>query len=136
MLKQFSVYLFSVVVCITLLFGCENQKEMEDPKASLEKLAEEYWTKRLVDKDYEFTYNLELQKESIPFSEYLKRVKSGGQIEILSVKTKNVEIDQDNGIATMTARCRPRLAPGGVDSIYRDFWVLKANQWKHKLPKK
>jgi len=137
MLKQFSVYLLSVIICIMLLFGCENQEKMKDPKASLEKVAEQYWQKRLIDKDYEFTYNLELEQGSIPFPEYLKRVKSAGQIEILSIKTKEVKIDQDKGNVTLTAKCRVPMVPKEFEMpLFQDLWVLKSNQWKHKLPEK
>jgi hypothetical protein len=137
MLKQFSVYLLSFIICIMFLFGCENQEKMKDPKASLEKVAEEYWQKRLIDKDYEFTYNLEQEQESIPFPEYLKKVKSAGQIEILSIKTKEVVIDQDKGTVTLTATCRvPTVRKEFQMPLPNDLWILESNQWKHKLPEK
>lgn len=137
MLKQFSVYLLSVILCMTLLFGCENQEKMKDPKANLEKVAEQYWQKRLIDKDYEFTYNLELDKGSIPFEEYLKIVKNAGQIEVLSIKTKEVKIDQDRGNVVLTAKSRVPMIPKEIEMpIFQDLWVIKSNQWKHKLPEK
>ena len=137
MLKQFSVYLVSVIICIILLFGCENQEKMKDPKASLEKVAEEYWQKRLIDRDYEFTYNLELEQDSIPFREYLKRVQSAGQIKILSIKTKEVVIDQDKGTVTLIAMCRVAMAKKEFPMpIPHDLWVVESNQWRHKLPEK
>ncbi len=110
---------------------------MEDPKASLEKVAVQYWQKRLIDKDYEFTYNLELDKGSIPFEEYLKIVTNAGQIEFLSIKTKEVKIDQDRGNVVLTAKGRVPMIPQEIGMpIFQDIWVLKSNQWKHKLPKK
>lgn len=137
MFKQFSVYFLSVIICIMLLFGCENQEKMKDPKASLEKVAEQYWQKRLIDKDYEFTYNLELEQDSIPFQEYLKRVGSAGQIKVLSIKTKEVKIDQDKGNVTLTAKCRVPNVPKEIDMpLFQDLWVIESNQWKHKLPDK
>ena len=137
MLKQFSVYLLSAFICIMLLFGCENQEKMKDPKASLEKVAEEYWQKRLIDKDYEFTYNLELEQGTIPFPEYLKEVKSAGQIQILSIKTKEVVIDQDKGTVTLTASCRvPTVSKEIEMPLFQDLWVIESNQWKHILPEK
>ncbi len=135
--RQFSVYLLSVIICIMLLFGCDNQEKMKDPKASLEKVAEQYWQKRLIDKDYEFTYNLELQKGSIPFKEYLKKVKNAGQITVLSIKTTEVKIDQDKANVTLTAKCRVPNVPKEIEMpLFQDLWVLESNQWKHKLPKK
>jgi len=137
MLKKFSVYLLSAIFCIILLFGCDNQEKMKDPKASLEKVAQEYWQKRLIDKDYEFTYNLELQKGSIPFKEYLKKVKNAGQIQVVSIKTKEVVIDQDKGTVTLTAKTKLPNIPKEIEMpLFQDQWVIEANQWKHKLPKK
>jgi len=137
MLKQFSVYLLSAFICIMLLFGCENQEKMKDPKASLEKVAEEYWQKRLIDRDYEFTYTLELEQGSIPFPEYLKKVESAGQIQFLSIKTKEVVIDQDKGTVTLTAKGRVAMVPKAIEMpLFQDIWVIKSNQWKHKLPEK
>lgn len=137
MRKQFSIYLLSGIICIMLLFGCGNQEKMKDPKATLEKVAEQYWQKRLIDKDYEFTYKLELEQESIPFPEYLKRVKSAGQIQVLSIKTKEVKIDQDKANVTLTAKARLPNVPKEIEMpLFQDPWVIKSNQWKHKLPKK
>ena len=137
MLKHISVYLLSVIICIMLLFGCDNQERMKDPKASLEKVAQEYWQKRLIDKDYEFTYNLELEQGSIPFPEYLKKVKSAGQIQIMSIKTKEVVIDQDKGTVTLTAKCKLPMVPKEIEMpLFQDPWVVESNQWKHKLPEK
>ena len=110
---------------------------MKDPKASLEKVAVQYWQKRLIDKDYEFTYNLELDKGSIPFEEYLKIVKNAGQIQVLSIKTKEVKIDQDRGNVVLIAKSRVPIIPKEIEMpIFQDIWVLKSNQWKHKLPEK
>ena len=120
-----------------LLFGCGNQEKMKDPKASLERVAEQYWQKRLIHKDYEFTYNLELEQGSIPFQEYLKKVKSAGQFEVLSIKTKEVKIDQDKGNVTLTAKARLPNVPKEIDiPLFQDLWVIESNQWKHKLPDK
>jgi len=119
------------------LFGCDNQEKMKDPKASLEKAAEEYWQKRLIDRDYEFTYTLELEQGSIPFPEYLKKVESAGQIQFLSIKTKEVVIDQDKGTVTLTAKGRVAMVPKAIEMpLFQDIWVIKSNQWKHKLPEK
>ena len=137
MLKQFLVYLFSVIICIMLPLGCENHEKMKDPKASLEKVAEQYWQKRLINKDYEFCYNLELEQESIPFPEYLKKIASSGQMEILSIKTKEVVVDQDKGNVTLTAKCKIPNVPKDLEvPIFQDLWVIQSNQWKHKLPAK
>jgi len=124
------------IMITAILYGCESQKKMIDPKAELEKLAEQYWTKRLVDKDYQFTYNLEIEKESLPFSDYLKRVKTGDKFQVLSVKVKEIQIDEDRGVVYLSAKCEIPLVPKDFEMMLQDLWLLKSNQWKHKLAKK
>lgn len=128
--------LVSGIMIIAILYGCESQKKMVDPKAELEKLAEQYWTKRLVDKDYQFTYDLEIEKETIPFPEYQKKVKAGDKIQVLSVKMKEVQIDQDRGVVYLTAKCKIPSVPKDFDMTLQDLWLLKSNQWKHKFAEK
>ena len=124
------------IMIIAILYGCEGQKKMIDPKAELEKLAEQYWTKRLMDKDYQFTYDLEIEKGSLPFSDYQKKVKAGDKIEVLSVKTKEVQIDQDRGVVYLTAKCKIPSVPKDFDMTLQDLWLLKSNQWRHKFSEK
>ena len=96
------VFLIMGLWFMVTLCGCESQKKMVDPKGELEKLAEQYWTKRFVDRDYKFTYNLELDKESIPFSEYVEKIKRSQKLSISSVKTKEVRVDGDRGEVYLT----------------------------------
>ena len=62
---KYPVYALIVLICIILLVGCENRQKMKDPKAALERMAEEYWTKRLMNRDYEATYKTEAEEGSI-----------------------------------------------------------------------
>jgi len=124
------------IMMIAALYGCQNQQKMIDPKAELEKVAEQYWTKRLVDKDFQFTYDLEIEKESIPYSDYLKRIKAGDKLQDLAVKTKEVQIDQDRGVVYLTAKCKIPVVPKDFNMTLQDLWLLKANQWKHKFAEK
>lgn len=124
------------IMILALLYGCDSQKKMVDPKAELETLAEQYWTKRLIDKDYQFTYDLEIEKETLPFADYQKKVKAGDKIQVLSVKTKKVEVDQDRGVVYLTARCKIPSVPKDFDMTLQDLWLIKSNQWKHKFSEK
>ena len=66
--KRCLAFILAVSVCMILFFGCQNKPKMSDPAAALEALAIEYWTKRLVERDYDFTYDTEVDKASLPFS--------------------------------------------------------------------
>ena len=119
---------FMVTLC-----GCESQKKMVDPKGELEKVAEQYWTKRFVDRDYKFTYDLELDKESIPFSEYVEKVKRSQKLRISSVKTKEVRIDGDRGEVYLTVMTNLPAVSKEVGVTLQDLWLLRSNTWKHKF---
>lgn len=109
---------------------------MVDPKGELEKLAVQYWTKRFVDKDYKFTYNLELDKESIPFSEYVEKVKRSQKLKISAVKTKEVRIDGDRGEVLLTVMTNLPSVSKEVGITLQDLWLLRENTWKHKFTDK
>ncbi len=119
--------------CLVLLVGCEKQQSPDEMKASLETLAEQYWTKRLVDFDYKFTYDMELAKDSMPFSEYLKKVKNARQFKVLSIKTKEVKIENDKAKVELTAKIQIPTVPKDLETPIKDEWIYKSNQWKHKL---
>lgn len=133
--KRWFVSALFMVTCMLPLLACENQQEMGDPKVTLGTLAEQYWTKRLVDFDYKSTYKMELEKESIPFSEYLKIVKNAGQIKVLSIKTKEVKIENDKAIVKLITKFRVPTIAKNLELPLTDTWIYKSNQWKHKLPK-
>ena len=133
--KRCFVFALCIVTSFMFMPGCENKKEMSDPKASLERLAEDYWNKRLLDRDYKATYSMELEKGSLPFEKYLKRVHNAGQIQYLSIKTKEVKIDRDKGSVELIVRCIIAPVPKELEMSLGDRWVLKSNRWKHILPK-
>ncbi len=127
----------AMVACLFFSLGCEGGKKMPDPQAALEALAEQYWTKRLVDKDYEFTYDLELEKDSLSFSDYVSQVKRSEKFKVSSVKTKEVRIEGDRGEVFLTVTSTVPMVSKEVGMTLQDLWLLKSNQWKHKLlPKK
>lgn len=134
--KKWTVFAVTVCVCLVLLVACEKQQSPDEMKASLEKMAEQYWIKRLMDFDYKFTYDMELAKDSMPFSEYLERVKNAGKIKILSIKTKKVNIENEKGLVELTAKFRVPGVSKDMEMPLKDIWVYKSNQWKHKLIKK
>ena len=138
--RIWAVYAFSILACLVLVTGCDNSpKKMADPKASLERVAEEYWNNRLIDKDYKAIYKMESEEGSIPFEEYLKRVQNVGQISYTSIKTKEVKIDKDKGFVELTIKYKlgaGPIMPNEVSTPLHDTWILKSNQWKHVPQKK
>lgn len=135
-LKRWFVSAWCVTVCVMFLVSCENKPTEADLKASLTKAAEAYWTKRLIDFDYKFTYKMEEEKDSLSFSEYLKKVENAGQIKVLSLKAQDVRIENTEGFVKITAKSRVPQVPKVVELSLKDHWVYKSGRWEHKLPKK
>jgi hypothetical protein len=125
-----------MLVCLMAASGCDNQEKMVDPKASLEKVAAEYWNKRLIDKDYKATYEMEVEKGSLPFEEYTQRVQNAGAIEYLSLTIKEAKIDKDKGVVALIMKCKIAPFTKGFETGMSDDWVIESNRWKHVLPKK
>ena len=130
------VFALCIVTSFMFMLGCASVQKKTDPKASLERLAEQYWTKRLVERDYKFTYNLELEKKSLSFSGYCQRVKASEKFNCLSVKSKEVTIEGDKGIVCLTLECRMPFLPKPYKLPLQDLWLYKSNQWKHKFTHK
>jgi len=128
-----------VIVAISLILGlaCQRPPNESDLKASLGGLAEEYWTKRLMNKDSKAAYRMEVVEGDLPFSEYQKRVANAGQITYLSIKAKDVKVENDNGFVDLIMKCRIAQVPKELNlSFLKDRWVLKSGKWKHVLQEK
>lgn len=131
------VFALGMFTCLIPVSGCDSQQKMIDPKASLEKIGVEYWTKRLIDKDYKATYDMEMEKGSIPFEKYLERIRNAGQILYFSVKAENIKIEKDKGTVDLIIEfSTPVLQKFNkkIKQTLPDTWVIKAGQWKHILP--
>jgi len=135
-LRKYSLYMLAVCMCWTVFFGCQSKPEMTDPKAALEREAEEYWNKRFIARDYKATYEMELERDSIPYEKYQKMVFNAGQIDYESVKVKSVEMQDDRARVELAVRVNIPPVPKAMDLTMSDEWVLKSNQWKHVLPEK
>ena len=131
--KRCSVFAWCIVICVMFVFACTTDQEMNDPKASLERLAEQYWTKRLVERDYKFSFNMELEKDSLSFSDYCQKVKASEKFNCSSVKTKEVQIEDDKGFVYMTIECKTPAIPKQFNMTLQDMWLCRSNQWKHKF---
>ena len=134
--RQWFICAIALVVFLIPMLACENRLGTENSKESLGELAEQYWTKRWMEKDYEFTYKVEVKKDDLSFPDYLKRVKNFGQVRYLSVKPKEVNIDTDKGTVILTVKFGVDGIPKALEQTFTDQWIYKKGQWLHQLPKK
>ncbi len=138
-LKRCFVHPAAVVLCVVaalVALGCETQQEMTDPKGTLERLAQDYWNKRLLHEDYESTYEMELEKKSLSFKEYVDQVRNMGQITYVSIGIDEINIDKDRGKVTVKVLTRLSPVPKDLELTMQDEWVIQSGEWKHVLPKK
>ena len=112
--------------------GCEPKK-MIDPKEALKAKASEYWKKRLLDKDYKATYDMELEKSTIPYNKYITLVQNSGQMAYLNIRIEDVAIDGNKGSLVVKGKWQIPSAPVPISSSIKDHWILEGNQWKHIL---
>lgn len=134
--KRVSISIFCMISLLVLFVACESQKETVDPKILLKSLAEKYWTDRLVNFDYESTYKMESQKDSITYSEYLPKVRNAKQIKVLSIKANEVTINDDKAVVKLTTMCQVPSIPKELELPLEDVWIKKSKEWKHQLPEK
>ncbi len=122
---------FCLLVALFCLLICGCQKEMKDPKAALEKQAAQYWTERLVNKNYKYAYEQEVEDDLPPFAVYEERVIAAAKFPASSVETKDAEIDGDRGIVTVVVTCKLPGVKNEYPMPMRDLWLLKEGEWKH-----
>lgn len=123
-----------IMACLMPASGCgEARKEMGDPKAALESVAETYWNKRLIDNNYEAIYEMELNKDSLPFEKYKEIVRNAGQITYISVKTDEAVVEGDRGTVRMSIEIQVPPLKKSTSTTMSDEWVIESNQWRHVL---
>ena len=134
--KRCFVFALFIATCLVPLALWASPEKGGEAEAALGALAEQYWTKRLVEKDYEFSYGKELEKESVSFTEYIERAKAAEKFKFLSVKTKEVKIEGDRGIVYLTMECITPFMPKGYKQMLQDLWLYRSGQWRHKFSDK
>ena len=127
--KFFSIFL-SVVFVFLLGFGCES--EMKDPKGTLEKQAKNYWTERLINQNFEYTYKEEDKKNLPSFSTYKEELKAVTRFRTSSVEIKEVQVEGDMGTVKLAVMCIVPGFPKKLPLPLGDQWILKGNKWRHK----
>ncbi len=131
--KRFFLLALIPLVCFT---GCEKRPGESELKASLGKVAEQYWMDRFIYGAYRSAYDLELKEGRPPFSEYRDKVAPRGQINYLGVKTKEVTIDQDKGVVLLTVKHEIPI-PGvkkvdPLEGTIKDVWIYTSEGWRHQ----
>ena len=128
---------FYAFVCLILMvsFGCEGKK-MDDPEGMLKARAVEYWKKRFIQKDTRAAYEMEAEKDRVPYEEYRKQVKNAGQLTYLKIKVGKFNIAGDKANVDMSVTYNVPGYPKALDGgIINDQWVVEKNQWMHVLTK-
>lgn len=135
-------YLLGTVISLLIIVACGDRPDEGELKASLGKVAEEYWTSRLVKGDLRTSYELEVKEGRPPFSEYVKKVKPANQIKFLSVKAKEVKVDKDRGVVTLKVaheipgiplpkKARPQKP---LEQTITDKWIYTSGGWRREGP--
>lgn len=135
-------YLLGAVICLLAVAACENRPDESELKASLGKVAEEYWTSRLVKGDLRTSYELEVKEGRPPFSEYVKKNKPSNQIKFLSVKAKEVKVDKDRGVVVLKVAHEipgiplPKKArlQKALEQTMTDKWIYTSKGWRREGP--
>lgn len=131
-------FFFLLLASISLLVfsGCDSRPDESELKASLGKVAEQYWTDRFIKGNYRAAYDLEVEEGRPPFKQYEGKVKPGGQIQYLGVKTKEVTVEGDKGTVLLSVEHMIPI-PGfekakPLKSNIRDVWIYTSEGWRHQ----
>ena len=130
--------LFYAFMCFILMvsFGC-GEKKMADPEGMLKARSVEYWKKRLIEKDTRAAYEMESEKDRVPYEEYQKQVKNAGQLTYLKINVGKFKIAGDKANVDMSITYNVPGVQKALDGgIFNDQWVVEKNQWTHVLKKK
>ena len=121
-------------LCMMSFWGCDNQKEARD-QATLEGVSLQYWTDRLVKRDYEPAYNREADNASMTLEEYRKLVSRNENFQFSGLKIDRVNIENDGGIVYVYLKAFAPPLPKAIDRTFKDKWIYQSNRWKHKFSK-
>lgn len=127
---------FAAFLCMMFFWGCgnEDRKEVRD-QATLEGVSLQYWTDRLVKRDYEPAYNREADNASMSLEEYRKLVSRNENFKFSGLKIDRVNIENDEGIVYVDLKAKVPVLPQALDRTFKDEWIYQSNQWKHKFSK-
>ncbi|MBL7218120.1 MAG: hypothetical protein ISS62_10550 [Desulfobacteraceae bacterium] len=125
---------FAAFLGIMFFLGCDNKKEARD-QTTLERVSLQYWTDRLVTRDYEPAYNREADNASMSLEEYRKLVSRNENFKFSGLKIDRVNIENDGSLVYVTLKCMIPNVPKVIERTFKDKWIYQSNQWKHKFVK-
>jgi len=131
-LKRRNSFLIFLSVVFVFLLGPGCESEMKDPKGTLEKQAKNYWTERLINQNFEYTYKEEDKKNLPSFSTYKEELKTVTRFRTSSVEIKEVQVEGDIGTVKLAVECIVPGFPKKLPLPLGDQWILKGNKWRHK----
>jgi len=124
------------MVVLLMVSGCnKGEKTIKDPEGAVREAAERYWTDRLVKKDVKAAYEMELEKDTISFEDYERRVANAGQIEYRSIRVDQVAIEGDAASVKLMVTYRVMGITKDMEAPIRDTWLIKGSEVKHVLEK-
>lgn len=125
-------FLLCVVLLPAVLSGCKGEK-MKDPEGMLKVQAEKYWIKRLIEKDYKASYEMEAKKNRLPYDQYAVRVRNAGQLLYAGIMVKGVSLNENAGEVKIGVKVYlPGVKEEPIEMMVPpDPWVIEEGQWKH-----
>jgi hypothetical protein len=131
-MKHRRFYLICLSVFFSFLLGPGCESEMKDPKGTLEKQAKQYWTERLINRNFEYTYEEEATENLPPFSTYKKQLINVTKFPTSSVEVKEVKVEGDLGTVKYMVTCIVPGFPKALPVPLGDYWIMEGNKWRHK----
>jgi hypothetical protein len=127
---------FGAFLCMTLFGGCGKQtpKEAKD-QATLEGVSLQYWTDRLVQRDYKAAYNREVENASMSFEAYRGLVSRNENFTFSGLAIEKATIENDDAIVYVGLKCLVPNLPQAIDRTFKDQWIYQSGQWKHQFSK-
>lgn len=125
--------LLSSLILAACLCACATGGEPVPAEADLSAVAEGYWTKRLLARDYRFTYALEFEKDKMDFESYVAKVRAGEKFKYSSVKVEGLKLEGSKGIVTVLTRVRGLVGAKEVGMPIQDVWIFESGGWRHQF---
>jgi hypothetical protein len=126
-----------VGVALLFLVGCGKSVEKEARDAStLEGVALKYWDDRLVTRNYQASYEFEMDKKSLSFEDYKQLVSRNENFKFSGLEVKTEEMLEDGARLVVSLQARMPNIPAPIERSFKDKWIYTdAGQWRHQFSK-
>lgn len=124
----------AAVIGLMVLVGCgkETPNETKD-RATLEGVSLQYWNHRLVNRDYQATYDRELDHASMSFEDYRKLVSRNENLKFSDLSLGKVTIENDAAIVEVNLKASAPQIALPIERTFKDEWMYQSGQWKHRF---